>query len=168
MTTSFNKTFEVPCDLQTLLSLMKDKKSLGRLMEASYAQNPNFSVTSSADGSTAIHLYREFEGEWPSWAEAVVGKTLAISEERIWQEPVGNICNGTTEITALRDKARINATLRILENAGNCTVSIAGHIKVNVSLFLDKLGEELIKNEMLEAIDVEHQHYLDELKKLHL
>ncbi len=165
MTTSFSKSFEVPCNLQTILDLMTSSESLNRLMESTYAQNPKHSVLRNQDGSTTIRIYREFEGEWPSFAQSAIGKTLTIDEERIWQPVVGNLCNGTTTVKALKDKAVATAKLSIEQNGNDCKVSISGHIKVDLNVFLNKVGEEIIRNEMLEAIDLEHEHYLSELNQ---
>lgn len=165
MTTSFAKTFEVPCDLQTILGLMTNSASLDRLMERSYAQNPKHSVHRNPDGSTSIHIYREFEGEWPSFAQSAIGKTLTINEERIWQPTKNEICEGITTVKALKDKAIATAKLSIKQNEDSCSVSISGHIKVDLNVLLNKVGEEIIRKEMLEAIDLEHEHYLNELKQ---
>ena len=165
MTTSFSKSFEVPCNLETLLHLMTDADCLDRLMESSYAQNPKHSVEINPDGKTTIRIYREFEGEWPSFAQSTIGKTLAISEERVWRPIAGNICNGTTKIKALNDKALADAELSITQKENSCTVSIAGHIKVDINMLFNKIGEEIIKKEMLEAIDLEHKHYLKEINQ---
>ena len=165
MTTSFTKSFEVPCSLETVFRMMKDESSLGRLMNSSYAQNPKFSVVSNDDGSTNIHIYREFEGDWPSFAQSHIGKTLEITEDRVWQSPAAGVCHGKTQVKALKDKALVNADLKILETGNKCTVSISGTVKVSINLFVDKIGEEIIKKEMLSAIDLEHEHYLTELNR---
>lgn len=167
MTTSFSKSFEVACDLKTILAIMKDEASLARLIENSYAQNPSYSVTSNPDGSTRIHIYREFEGEWPSFAQSYIGKTLAITEDRLWQTPNENRCLGETTVKALKDKANVDATLEINQSGDICTVSISGDIKVSINFLFDKIGEEIIKKEMLQAIDLEHAHYVEELKRVH-
>jgi len=163
MTTSFSKSFDVPCNLETLLHLMTDAGCLNRLMESSYAQNPKHSVQKSPDGKISIHIYREFEGEWPSFAQSAIGKTLSINEERVWLPVDGTTCNGLTKIKALNDKAIADAKLSISQNGNTCSVSIAGHIKVDINMLFNKIGEEIIKKEMLEAIDLEHSHYLKEL-----
>jgi hypothetical protein len=54
--------------------------------------------------------------------------------------------------------------MKIVENAGNCVVSIDGDVKVNLPFVGGKV-EQMVLDEMTNAIDVEANFYLEELKK---
>jgi hypothetical protein len=165
MSTPINKSFELPCDLSSAIRMMSDESSLDRLMEFSFAQNPKHSVEQTSDGGLKIHIFREFEGEWPGFLEAIIGKTLKIDETRLWQRAIGNVREGVTEISAPGLPVEVNAEMKIVENAGQCVVSIDGHVKVNLP-FVGSKVEQMVLDQMTDAIDVEAKFYLEELKKL--
>jgi hypothetical protein len=164
MSTPINKSFQIPCDLETAIQMMSDESSLDRLMKFSFAQNHKHSVEQTYDGGLKIHIFREFEGEWPGFLEAIIGKTLKIDETRHWQPANGNVREGVTEISAPGLPVEVKAKMKIVENAGNCVVSIDGDVKVNLPFIGGKV-EQMVLDEMNDAIDVEANFYLEELKK---
>ena len=164
MATELNESFTIPCDLDTAIRMMSDPGSLDRLMEFSYAENPQHNVQENSDGTLEIHLYREFEGEWPSLIESIVGKRLKIDEKRVWQPVSGNQRIGRTEITSAGLPISVNAEMKIVASDNNCTVSIIGQIKVNV-FGIGGMIENLVKEQIQDAIEVERDFYLEELKK---
>ncbi|MEN9692466.1 MAG: hypothetical protein RLZZ330_110 [Actinomycetota bacterium] len=164
MSTYINKIFTIPCDLKTAIRLMSDASSLERLMEFSYALNPEHHVLEYSDGSLEINIHREFEGTWPSFVEPFIGPTLKIDEKRIWQAAEGNKRLGKTVISASGLPVDVKADMTIAEKDNSCTVSIVGKIKVNVIVIGGKI-ERLIQEQIYDAIDVERDFYLEELKK---
>ena len=164
MATELNESFTIPCDLATAIRMMSDSGSLDRLMEFSYAENPQHHVQENSDGTLEIHLYREFEGEWPSLIESIVGKRLKIDEIRVWQPVSGNQRSGKTEITSAGLPIAVNADMKIVASDNSCTVSIIGQIKVNV-FGIGGMIENLVKEQIHDAIKVERDFYLEELKK---
>lgn len=164
MATKISKSFEIPCDLDTAIRMMSDSSSLDRLMEFSYAENPEHHSLQNGDGTLEIRIYREFEGEWPSIVASRIGPKLKIDEKRIWQVAEGNQRIGTTEITSSGLPVSVKADMKIIENGNSCTVSINGYVKVDIML-IGGVIEELVKNEIYDAIDVERDFYLEELKQ---
>jgi hypothetical protein len=90
---------------------------------------------------------------------------LKIDETRLWQRAIGNVREGVTEISAPGLPVEVNAEMKIVENAGQCVVSIDGHVKVNLP-FVGSKVEQMVLDQMTDAIDVEAKFYLEELKKL--
>lgn len=166
MGTKINTSFDIPCSLSVAIQMMSSAQSLDRLMEASYAQNPQHLVSQNQHGELEIRIYREFEGEWPGFLQSIIGNTLKIDEKRVWQPATDTQRKGWTEITAPGLPVEVKADMKIVEVENQCTVSIVGEVKVNLPFVAGKV-EQMVLQEILDAIKVEENFYKDELKRLH-
>lgn len=165
MGTKINASFSIPCKMDIAIRMMSDTESLDRLMEATYAQNPRHTSHQNQQGELEIYIYREFEGDWPGFLQSVIGKTLKIEEKRTWDSPSASQRLGRTEITSPGLPVEVKADMQLIEKENECEVSIVGEVKVNLPFVAGKV-EQMVLEEILEAIELEEKFYKAELKRL--
>lgn len=154
MPTPLHQTFDLPFSSDRAVSLMTDPQFLAELMVSSGSLRPAITVT-HGETSTTVSIQREFEGQWPSLVAPLIGETLSVSEERMWQtaSDTGEI-SGTLDMHVKGQPVSMHGSIRVSPTESGCTARIAGEIHAKVP-FIGGMVEKIVLEQINAGIELE-------------
>lgn len=109
-----------------------DSTVLARVMLESESLDAEVQVT-RANGHASVHITRSFEEEWPVLVAALIGKRLAIEEQRIWQQKSADSYTGTLHLKVIGQPVEMTAAMSLArDETGETFLHIDGQVKANV------------------------------------
>ncbi len=133
MATSLSARLALPTDPASAFALLTDPGYVEDVARATGGQDPEASVTAGADGGATIVSRRSLPAEVPSYARALVGDTIAITETRLFgaASPDGTR-EGTVTVEFDGAPMTMAGTLHLAAEGAGTVVRIDLEVKASV------------------------------------
>ena len=156
MATSLTARLDIPADPATAYRLLTDPDYVHEVAAATGGHDIDVSVTPTADGGSTVVSRRSLPADVPSYAKALVGDSITLSETRsIGPAAADGSREGRIVIDFGSAPASVEGTMRLAAAAGGGTgVDVELSIKASVPFVGGKI-ESLVADQVRAALSRE-------------
>jgi hypothetical protein len=116
-----------------------------------------------ADGTTELEIIRTLPSEMPSFAVAIVGDTLTVTEYQSWQPAAKDSCLGTFRVEFSAPLTFLGVATMTYDGA-QTTIVTEGEFKASIPFFGGKV-ENLAREQTQRYLEKEESFAADWLRK---
>jgi hypothetical protein len=153
--TSLTARLDIPRDPAGAFTLLTDPDYVRDVAQHTGGVDVAVEVTPSDDGGATVVSARTLPAELPSYAKAIVGDTVSLTETRVFGPAAADGSrDGTIEVTFGGAPAHVTGTLRLTGTTVASGVDIAMSVKASVPLVGGKI-ERLCADQIQAALSRE-------------
>jgi uncharacterized protein YndB with AHSA1/START domain len=150
--TSLSARLDIPADPATAFALLTDPDYVRQVAEATGGIDVEVTVTPSEDGGATVVSRRTLPADVPSYAKALVGDTVTLTETRtIGGAASDGSRDGTIAIDFGSAPGSVTGTLQLAGAGARTGVDVALSIKANVPLIGGKV-EKMVAEQIQAAL----------------
>ena len=133
MATSLSAQLQLPADPAAAYALLTDPDYVRAVGEATGGQDVTVTVTPTEDGGAIVASHRVLPAELPSYAKAVVGDSLKLTETRTFGAAAADGSRtGTAEVTFDGAPVRITGTLRLAAAGAGTELALDAQVSAGI------------------------------------
>jgi hypothetical protein len=145
MTTNMKFTQTYAADTSAVRSMLLDPEYIKARALATGALTVQHTLTVEPNGEVTLIITRTLPSEMPTFAAAIVGETLTITETQVWEPEFLHQCFGKFSVT-FSAPLTFNGSASITSDADNTVVTTEGDFKASIPFMGGKV-ENLAKEQ---------------------
>jgi len=150
--TSLTARLAIPADPAAAFGLLIDPDYVREVAEATGGSDVEVTVTPADDGGATVVSRRTLPADVPSYAKALVGETVTLTETRVFGAAAGDGSrDGTLRVEFGNAPASVDGTLRLAADGATSAVDVALSVKASVPLVGGKI-ERLVAEQIQAAL----------------
>ena len=140
MATSLSARMQLPADPTAAYALLTDPEYVQAVGEATGGQDVTVTVTPTDDGGAVVASHRVLPAELPSYAKAVVGDSLKLTETRTFGPAAADGSrDGSAEVTFDGAPVKITGSLRLADAGGGSELALDATVSAGIPLIGGKI-----------------------------
>ncbi len=140
MPTSLSARMQLPADPAAAYALLVDPDYVREIGEATGGQEVTVTVTPTDDGGAVVASHRVLPAELPSYAKAVVGDSLKLTETRTFGPAAADGSrDGSAEVTFDGAPVKIAGTLRLAATTEGSELALDAQVSASLPFIGGKI-----------------------------